>query len=534
MNYVDPNTTVRALLEERASLNANLVVCRYDGGELTYSELNEQVNRLANGLLDIGIKKGDRVAVMLAHHTDHIVTFFALAKIAATLVPVNVNLKGDALEYLLRHSEPTGLIADTGFDEQLDPVLHALAADAPRVQIWRRTAAGDVPKAEHRAAEAARAAEGKRVELGDVRAAGSASPPPVSVAPSDVLAICYTSGTTGAPKGALITDKMYRASAVGSLMLSGVEDYETFLFWEPMYHLFGMEVLVLAVLKPLTLGMVERFSATRFWEQARHYGATHIHYVGGVPQLLMKQPESPLDRDHNVRVAWGGGCPLGMWRAFEKRFGLHMRDSFGMTETASLNIINVEGEPGALGRPLPYFEARIVDDAGVDVPLGQTGELLIRGKEPGLITPGYFRNPEATASAIRDGWLHTGDFVRQDDREIFFFVGRKKDSIRRRGENISAWEVERIINTHPEVEESALIAVANEFGDEEIKAFVKPHGSAFDPSAFIQWCESKMARFQVPRFVAVVEAFPKTPTQRIMKHQLSRSITDCWDRGDRR
>jgi crotonobetaine/carnitine-CoA ligase len=533
MNYVDPNTTVRALLEERASRNAELVVCRFEGGELTYAELNAQVNRFANGLLNMGIRKGDRVAVMLAHHTDHIVTFFALAKIAATLVPVNVNLKGDALEYLLRHSEPTGLIADTSYDDQLAPVLRALGAAAPHVQIWRGASGEATSSGKSTSSTSACSKEARCVDFREVCAAGSDTPPPVSVVASDVLAICYTSGTTGAPKGALITDKMYRASAVGSLMLSGVEDHETFLFWEPMYHLFGMEVLVLAVLKPLTLGMVERFSATRFWEQARHYGATHIHYVGGVPQLLMKQPESTSDRDHKVRVAWGGGCPIGMWRAFEKRFGLHMRDSFGMTETASLNIINVEGEPGALGRPLPYFEARIVDDAGVDVALGQTGELLVRGKEPGLITPGYFRNPEATASAIRDGWLHTGDYVRQDDREIFFFVGRKKDSIRRRGENISAWEVERIINSHPQVEESALIAVANEFGDEEIKAFVKPHDSAFDPAAFVQWCEGKMARFQVPRFVALVDSFPKTPTQRIMKHQLSRSITDCWDRGDR-
>lgn len=524
MPHIDPNTTVRALLEERARRDGEHVFCRYDGGSLSYRELDALVNRLADGLLQLGIGKGDRVAVMLGHHADHIVTFFALAKLAATLVPVNVNLKGEALRYLLQHSEPRAAIADAAYAEQLQPVL----ADLPvALQVWRRCegAAG--------VGEAGAPSGVQVVDFAALRAVGRDVPPSVAVATSDVLAICYTSGTTGAPKGALITDTMYRASAVGSLMLSGVEDREVFLFWEPMYHLFGMEVLVLAVLKPLTLGMVERFSATRFWEQARHYGATHIHYVGGVPQLLMKQPESPADRDHRVRVAWGGGCPIGLWRAFEQRFGLHMRDSFGMTETASLNIVNVEGEPGALGRPLPYFEARIVDDAGVDVPCGVTGELLVRGKEPGLITPGYFRNPDATAAAIRDGWLHTGDFVRQDERGIFFFVGRKKDSIRRRGENISAWEVERIINTHPDVEESALVAVANEFGDEEIKAFVKPRSAGFDPAAFVRWCEERMARFQVPRFVAQVDAFPKTPTQRIMKHQLSRSTHDCWDRGDR-
>jgi crotonobetaine/carnitine-CoA ligase len=285
-------------------------------------------------------------------------------------------------------------------------------------------------------------------------------------------------------------------------------------------------------MKRVTLGMVDRFSASKFWDQARRFGATHIHYVGGVPQLLMKQPEHDNDFDNPVRIAWGGGCPIDLWRSFEKRFGLQMRDSFGMTETSSLNIVNIEGEPGALGRPLPYYKARIIDDTGKDVTIGETGQLILQSLEPGLITPGYFKNDEATAAAKEGGWFHTGDLVRQDERGIYFFVGRKKDSIRRRGENISAWEVERIISSHPDIEESAVVAVPNDFGDEEIKAFVKPRTARFDPESFIQWCEGKMARFQIPRFIELVEGFPKTPTQRIMKHKLSRSTTDCWDRGE--
>lgn len=518
MTYLDPSVTVRGLLEASSKNFPRHVCLRFDQDELTYSELNERVNVLANGLLAAGVRHGDRVAVMLGHHIEHVVVFFALTKLGAILIPINVNLRGEPLEYLIRHGQPKALICEGTFEAQIVPALHGSvsAQYQPQLLIWLgdqdvKAQCDEIALFEH------------------VLRKGISGDPEVQVSSSDVLAICYTSGTTGAPKGALITDKMYRASAVGSLALSGVEDGDVLLFWEPMYHLFGIEVLVLAVMKRVTLGMIERFSASRFWDQARFYGATHIHYVGGVPQLLMKQPESTSDRDHQVKVAWGGGCPISIWKSFEDRFGLHMRDSFGMTETASLNIINVEGEPGALGKPLPYFEARIVDHDGADVVRGVTGELLIRGKEPGLITPGYYNNPEATANAIRDGWLHTGDLVRQDSRGIYFFVGRKKDSIRRRGENISAWEVERVINGHPEVEESALIAVQNEFGDEEIKAFIKPRSLEFDPVAFGGWCSTKMARYQVPRFICLVEQFPKTPTQRIMKHQLSRSISDCID-----
>jgi carnitine-CoA ligase len=518
MNYVNPFETVRGLLEASASNHPDHVCLRFDSEALTYRQLNDRVNVLANGLLSSGVRHGDRIAVMLGHHIDHVVTFFALTKIGATLIPINVNLRGEPLEYLLGHSQPSVVFCESTFEAQVVPAIRARMANAyqPQLLIWL----GHVP------AEIDTVAA---TSFDRIVAKGSGHAPHVSVQGSDVLAICYTSGTTGAPKGALITDTMYRASAVGSLALSGVEDDDVLLFWEPMYHLFGIEVLVLSVMKKVTLGMIERFSASKFWDQARHYRATHIHYVGGVPQLLMKQPESAIDAQHHVRVAWGGGCPIGIWRAFEARFGLHMRDSFGMTETASLNIINVEGEPGALGRPLPYFEARIVDENGFNVSPGVTGELLIRGKEPGLVTPGYYNNPQATASAIRDGWLYTGDLVRQDSRGIYFFVGRKKDSIRRRGENISAWEIEKIINAHPDIEESALIAVQNEFGDEEIKAFLKLRSSGFEPTKFKQWCLEKMAKYQVPRFIALVEHFPKTPTQRIMKHQLSRSVTDGID-----
>lgn len=536
MEYISSNDTVRALLESRAATDSSHIVLKHSSTQLSYKELDQAVNRLSNGLISIGIRQGDRVAVMLNHHIDHIITFFSLAKIGAVLVPVNVHLSGAPLSYLLKHSEPHFVIAETDF---LDRLIEAWLAPEDNVSTTNATTftllirRDSVDQNSTDNSTRLFAESDIQVEsFENCRNFNDDRPPPSRPKSDDVLAICYTSGTTGAPKGAFITDKMYRASAVSSLILSGIQDDDVLLFWEPIYHLFGIEVLVLITMKRVTLGMVDRFSASKFWDQTREFGATHIHYVGGVPQLLMKQKPSPDDLSNTVRVAWGGGCPITLWRAFEERFGLEMRDSFGMTETASLNIVNIEGEPGALGKPLPYFDARIVDESGGDVKQGETGQLLIRCLEPGLITPGYYKNQEATAAAYRDGWFCTGDLVRQDGRGIYFFVGRQKDSIRRRGENISAWEVERIIGTHTDVEESAVIAVPNEFGDEEIKAFIKPHSTSFNPEHFINWCQGKMARYQIPRFIEIVEGFPKTPTQRIMKHKLSRSTTDCWDRGE--
>ena len=534
--YLKSEKTVKILLEEKAAQDPSHVVLKNTDHDITYKQLDQAVNRLANGLISIGVSPGDRIAVMLNHHEDHITTFFALAKLGAVLIPVNVNLSGEPLSYLLSHSQPAYLIAEQCFESRLFESWKSTSNQSneengvPLTYLRRQSEKTDSLLENEKSCNDRQGIKIK--SLKEYLDWNNDASPPTQPKSTDILAICYTSGTTGAPKGAYISDKMYRASAVSSLILSGINDGDVLLFWEPIYHLFGIEVLVLSTMRSVTLGMVEKFSASKFWDQARYFGATHIHYVGGVPQLLMKQPPSENDSNNPVRVAWGGGCPINIWRMFEQRFGIHMRDSFGMTETASLNIINIEGEPGALGKPLPYFQARIVDESGKDVKNGNTGQLLIKSLEPNLITSGYFKNPEASAAAYQNGWFHTGDLVRQDNRGIYFFVGRQKDSIRRRGENISAWEVERIIGTHPDVEESALIPVSNEFGDEEIKAFIKPRSIQFDPKGFVEWCEGKMARYQVPRFVQLVDEFPKTPTQRIMKHKLSRSTTDCWDRGE--
>ncbi len=499
--------TIAQLWNARMRRDPAHVYCRFHDQAWTIAALDERINRLANALLDSGLRKGDRVALMLPSHPDHVVAIFALAKAGLVRIPVNVHLKAASLDFVFDRFEPHALIADHDYGEALAPIVERL----PGLRlVWRGGAAPE-------------AFEG-------LIAAGSPEPPAVAVEADDIIAITPSSGTTGEPKGVLKSDRSLRAGPMGTLALTGAKDGDVFLLWEPLHHGAGVAVLIAALMEPITLAMVERFSASQFWEQVRHYDVTHIHYLGGVLPLLLKQPASPLDREHKVRMAWGGGCPLDVWRAFEERFGVVLREGYGLSEMTTFVTINPEGRLGSCGRPLPFYEVRLLGEDGQEVAAGEPGEIVVKPLEAGLAFKGYFRMEQASADLVQDGWFSTGDLARRDGDGFLFYSGRKKDSVRRRGVNISAWEVERIVLTHDDVEECALIGVPSEMGDDDLKLFIRSApGRAPDPIDLIRWCESRMPYFQIPRYIEGIEEFPKTPTQRIKKSDLSRSVAGCFD-----
>ncbi|MBT6118257.1 MAG: AMP-binding protein [Rhodospirillaceae bacterium] len=486
----------------------------FGGDETTLGELDRRVNRFANGLAELGFKPGERVALMLSNHPDHFYAFLACAKLGLVQVPANIGLRGASLEFLFSHADPHGVIADGHFAELLVP---ALAGTKCRDVIWRGARA-EVP--------------GRRVHcFGAVMEKGSDAPPPGDPGPEDVLSISYTSGTTGQPKGVMVTDSMFRAAAYGALRLGDIENGDVLYLWEPLFHIGGSEVIVLAVFLDITIALTERFSASRFWAEVREAEATHIHHLGGILAILMKQPPSPADTEYSVRVAWGAGAPAAIRRQFAERFGVKVTESYGMTECSSVTTVNAGGDPDAgVGVPLPHFEVRIADDEGQPLGPGAMGEVLVREKEPGFVMAGYFRNREATELALRDGWMHTGDLGSFDEQGNYHYLGRKKDSLRRRGENVSAWEVERVLLTHPRVEECAVVGVDTDVGEQDIKAYVKPVAdSAADPLDIVKWCEGRLAYFQVPRYIEFVDGFAKTPTERVRKETLSKQAGGAWD-----
>ncbi len=501
------DATLRSHMDRRARDDPGHVFLLFEDRQYTFGEINDAANRLANGLLAQGLVPGDRVALMLPSHPDHIVAILALAKAGLVRVSVNTSLLGAALDHFFMQFEPRALLIDTAYEEQTRAVL---ATGKTEKVVLRGTAVKN--------------------GFAGLIAYPDNQPPRVAPAADDIIALTPSSGTTGPPKGVLKSDRTLRAGPMGTLRLTGAKPGDVFFLWESLHHGAGVAVLIAAILEKITLAMVERFSASGFWDAVRRYRATHIHYLGGVLPMLLKQPARANDREHSVRIAWGGGCPLETWNAFSERFGVQMREGYGLSEMITFVTINIDGPIGSIGKPLSYFDVKLVDDAGAEVAAGEPGELLVRAREPGLHFLGYFRNDEATRAAMTGEWFRTGDLVRGDADGWLYYAGRTKDSVRRRGINISAWEVERVVNDHPAIEESALVGVPGELGDDELKLFVRlVAGARFDPAEFSRWCEPRLPHFQIPHYVETINDFPRTPTQRIQKKELARGVENAID-----
>ena len=474
---------------------------RFAGEPISFDWLRQTSGAVARQLRQRGLQRGDRVAVMQQNNRSALPTLYGLARAGIVWVPVNAQLRGDSLRYILEHSQPSLVIAE----EDMLPLV-----------------------AESGAALSCGCIATDDIATWLVGAGAFEEPPPT---PDDAFAIMYTSGTTGPPKGAIVTHRMLRLAGESVRWVSAAEDGDVFYMWEPLYHIGGAQLLVLPLLRRVTLAMVPRFRASRFWPEVRELGATHIHFLGGILQILLKQPPSAADRTHDVRIAWGGGCPAHVWRPFEERFGVRIRECYGMTEASSITTWNDSGVVGSVGRPVPWFSVELHDSEGRLVSPGERGEIVVRTSVPGALFPGYFRNPEATARALRGGALHTGDVGSFEHDGNMLFHGRLSDSVRCRGENVSAWEVEQVAAHHPDLADAAMIGVAAEVGEQDIKLFVQPKtGHTIDPAQLSAWLSQRLASYQDPRYIAVVPAFERTPSLRIMKHKLSCATDDCWDR----
>jgi crotonobetaine/carnitine-CoA ligase len=496
--------TVPELLAAAAAERGEAPYADAAGERVTFGALAEAVADTQRGLTALGVRPGDRVAVMLPNHLEHVILVHALMGMRAVWVPVNTGLRGDPLAHVLTDSDPRMLIADPSYADRLPShstfrvVEYTPGKDAP----WGRAGA----------------------------AAPVMTPRPHG---DDIVSIMYTSGTTGPAKGVQVTDRMLRASALGAAEVTAPCDGDVFFLWEPLCHVGGAQVLLVPLLRRVRLVLVERFSASAFWSQVAATGATHIHHLGGILQMLLSRPCEVAERDNAVRVSWGGGMTSQAWREAEARFGLRIRECYGLTEASSIATANLSGVGGGIGQALPWFDVEVHDEHGERVADAESGEIVLRPLVDGLVTPGYFRNEEATALARRGPWWRTGDQGRMTGG-VLHFVGRLTDSLRHRGENVSAWEVEAVVNRHPAVAESAVVGVPAPEGDEDVKVFVTlADRDAFDPAGLVDWCAQRLGHFQVPRYVAIVDSFPKTPSLRIQKAALSRDTDNSFDAGRR-
>jgi carnitine-CoA ligase len=493
---IDTDDRFLPLLGRRVAENPAGAFARFEGEPLSFGELDRMSNALAAWMREIGLVSGDVVALMIRNSPIAVALLFAIAKARTVWVPINVQGRGENLGYIFNHSGPKLVIADA----DLMAVITASGADLSAAKSF---AIGEV--------------EAVVKHCGDAALRWSEPPP----AADETFSVMYTSGTTGRPKGVLVSHRMLRLSAEAVALVSAVESGNVMFMWEPLYHIGGAQMIVLPLIREVTLALVPQFSASRFWRQVRESGATHIHFLGGILQILLKQPLSDLDRAHGARIAWGGGCPREIWRPFEERFGMQIRECYGMTECSSITTYNDNGTLGAVGKPCPWFEVELVDGTGAKVATDERGEIVVRTSLPGAITRGYLSNPEATARAMRGNAFHTGDLGSFDADGNMYYHGRMTDNVRVRGENVSAMEVEQVAAKHPAVEDCAMIGVSADIGEQEIKLFVKRKpGTALDPQELSDWLAERLAPYQNPRYIVIVDEFERTASQRIMKQSL--------------
>ncbi|HSR11695.1 MAG TPA: AMP-binding protein, partial [Thermodesulfobacteriota bacterium] len=352
---------------------------------------------------------------------------------------------------------------------------------------------------------------------------------------SDPLIITYTSGTTGFPKAVVNPHRAY---------LSGAEDLrdavelgpEEIIYTSlPLYHANPQVYCVLtALVCGGSIALAERFSASRFWKEVREFRATSFSYVGAVLPILLSQPESAEERGTSARKCFGGGAPKEVHEAATRRFGVQVCELYGMSETGTWNTINRPNriKSGSIGETRNNFEVKIFDDSDEELPPGRVGEIVVRPREPFIMFKGYYGMPEETLECYGNLWFHTGDMGRKDEQGYYYFCGRKKESIRRGGENISPLEIEKVFTGHPSVAEAAAVGVADPILGEEIKVCVvlKPNCTA-EPSALISLCEEKLPGFMVPRYIEFLSALPKTASEKVQKVLLkAKGVGNAWDR----
>jgi crotonobetaine/carnitine-CoA ligase len=510
------------LIEDRARRNADRVFLRFKDQSFTYDEMNRYANRCANAFINQGIAKGDKVSIMLPNCPEYIHLWFGSAKMGAVEVPINTSYKGEFLRHIIDQSDSKILVIAREFLDRVKLIEDALP------KLKRVVVLGD-----HQGEETTRY---KIPMIGFEEFFNvPETPVDIKILPADPQNIIYTSGTTGLSKGALGPHKFWITVAEQLLPLREGGKDDIFYTFLPLYHMNAQCLTTItAMLAEGQMVLSDKFSASRFWDEIRSCGATQFNYLGAVIPILAKQPEKPDDIVNPIKIAFGAGCPQPVINYFEKRFGLKCMEGFGMTEIGiPVHTTLHDGRPGSCGKPLPIYEIKLFDDDDNEVPVEVPGEIVFRPKEPFTMMLEYYNMPDKTLETFRNLWFHTGDLARKDADGYLYFIDRKKDSLRRRGENISSFEVERAINTHPKVLESAAVAVKAEMPEDEVKICVvlKP-GESLTPEELIEYANERMPYFAVPRFVEFMDSLPKTPTERVQKYLLKQAgvTANTWDR----
>jgi len=507
--------TLPRMLELQAARygDRQLICCA--GDAWSFREARDIAAGRGASLHAAGVSAGDRVAILCSNRLEMLEIILGCGWIGAIAVPFNTAAMGPQIGYYLSNSGAVLFAIEAQFVERL---AHVTEGMAPLRSVW--VIGADAPPS------------GPPLMQAMPRRMDAIAAAPIS--PGDTLAIIYTSGTTGPSKGVMCPHAQYYWWGVHSIRILGVQTDDVLCTTLPLFHINALNTFAQALLSGARMVLEPRFSASGFWPAMTRNEATIIYLLGAmVPILLAGEPRGD-ERGHKVRIGLGPGVPAELGAAFTARTGVQLLEGYGSTETNFVIGASPEAQkPGTMGRIADGFQARVVDSNDVELPPGEAGELVLRADEPFAFASGYFDMPEKTVEAWRNLWFHTGDRVIRDDNGYFRFVDRLKDAIRRRGENISSYEVEQVLLAHPDIDMAAVFPARSELAEDEVMAaIVTRAGASIAHIELMQFCAVRLPYFAVPRFVDFVADLPRTENGKVRKFELrERGVTaSTWDR----
>lgn len=518
------------IIKRMTKMKKKEIFLEFKNETVTYEEMNQLVNKVANGLLQLGVKKGEKVGIMLPNCPEFVYSWFGSNKIGAVYVPINTAYKGDMLQYVINQADVKVLVVDRQFLERVQFIEKNLVY---LEKIIVRHKGGQEERIYGPLSSRFEIVPFEEVYDSPV------TDPNIDVNYTDDMGICFTSGTTGPSKGVLSTHAHIITFALNWCWAVRYAPADTIYSCLPLFHAIAAWIGVLAALVTGTkVSLEERFSASRYWDDIRKYRPTIAHAIFSMIPILLKQPKTAEDAENTVRL-----IHIAQQNdEFEGRFNLRLFEAYGSTETGALTFTFAD-EPrkrGSCGKAYDeFYEVKIFDDRDNELSRGEIGEIVVRPKQPYSLFKEYYKMPRETLDAFGNLWFHTGDHAYTDEEGYFYFVDRKKDAIRRKGENISSFEVERAVNSHPSVLESAAIAVPSELGKEtkedEVKIVVVIRaGQELSYQQLINFCYERLPYFMVPRYVEFKDSLPKSASEKIQKYKLREEGIDgitqnTWD-----
>ena len=508
-------------VQQQANNTPTKVAYHFQGQDVTYEALEQSIGRFAQGLKDNGIQQGDNVALLLGNTPHFIISLYAIMRIGAIAVPINPTYTKDEISYILQNAEVKGIVAL----DLLLPLVEVAAHAFPAIQafiICETTA--DIGE---KVAALQGVAKEKTKLFQHVVAQASGTAQIAAIDEQDTAVILYTSGTTGQPKGAMLTHNNLYCNARDIGVYLNMDEHDRVIATLPVFHVFALTVVVNApLMKGATVLLAPRFSPAEIYALAKAQQATIFAGVPTMFNFLLQYSEGDANDFEHLRLAISGGAslPVALLHAFEQHFNVRISEGYGLSEASPVTCFNPldrERKPGSIGTSIPNVENKVVDEHGNEVPTGEVGELVVRGPN---VMKGYYKMPEETAVAIRDGWLYTGDLAQRDEEGYFFIVDRKKDLIIVGGFNVYPREVEEVLYTHPNVVEAAVVGFPDATFGEAVHAFIvlkEPTTSVEEMQAF---CREHLVKYKVPTTIEFIDELPKNSTGKILRRSFKERV----------